>query len=166
MDSSAIFGFAGVLVGAASSYFTQRGSEERRDRALVRAGVRLLLTDASKVKGQLQGSLTKDEWWRHENSVVLPHWEAYQAELARGLLLRDWLTIRGAFVLLPDLQESADLAARLENRHLRDGGRENVVMVLTTFEAAEETLTDLTLELQSPTEKLRARLKGKSVTKD
>jgi hypothetical protein len=166
MDSSAIFGFAGVLVGAGSTYLAQRNAEQRRDHAVARAAVRLLQVDVLEIEIKLNAALESGHWWvADRRSVLAPHWTSYEAELAKTLLLRDWLTLRGAFVLSPGLQEQAELAQARERGELDTSQRDGVAAALARFEKAEETMNDLTIEMQSVPERVRARLLGKRMTK-
>jgi hypothetical protein len=57
VEASAIFGFAGVLVGAGSAYVAQRGAEGRRNKANTRVGVRLSHLDLIAMRSTLRNAL-------------------------------------------------------------------------------------------------------------
>ena len=95
MNSSAIFGFAGVIVGAASTYVAQRGAEGRLAKADARVGVRLSHLDLVELRSTLHAALENDQLWE-VGAVDAPRWKEHDAALARALPLEEWMPIEHA----------------------------------------------------------------------
>ncbi len=158
MDGSAIFGFAGVLVGAGGAYVSQRGVESRRDRAEARVGIRLVEKDALLAVGQVNAAVQTRTWWTLlDDELSLPNWRRYEAVLAGALQLEDWLKLLGAF----QATELLDLVAKLglkshENHEMGEKEIAAAVSAATGLEEAIYLLGKLSRERLTWREKLHA----------
>jgi hypothetical protein len=105
VEASAIFGFAGVLVGAGSAYVAQRGAEGRKNKANTRVGVRLSHLDLIAMRSTLRNALNDNEVWIDNIAADLSasRWNKANVVLAETLPLEDWITVEHAIFLARDL---------------------------------------------------------------
>jgi hypothetical protein len=163
VDSSAIFGFAGVLVGAASTYLAQRGSEARQERANARVGVRLVKKDLVEAREVIEIGLEASTWWyRLDFEITLQNWDRYAGDLARALPLYDWEPLREFIAVTESLEGRAKFIHEVErDPDMTDDDREVIADILINVKEGEALLDRLSAELQTPLERLRARGKRK-----
>lgn len=158
MDGNAIFGFAGVIVGAAATYVGQRGAERRAERGEVKVAVRVLQTDLLLAMGQMAGAAEEKVWWTAvEEKITFPNWDRYEVVLARSLRFEQWSLVRNAIVSANAMQERSRWNSEtMETTDMEDGDIENAQDSIAGLNAA----TDLLIELAERHRGKRERIRG------
>lgn len=161
MDSSALFGFAGVLVGAGSTYFTEKRVEIRKNRADASVGVRLVLNDLELIQALLGQSLKRGKWWTNLNlRLKTDNWDLYQKSLARELRLDDWHVVRDVFLQIGLLNEMVEQQAEEDiDDKLTEGERESAERILGELGDVDDLLAALCRSLEPRRERVRSMIK-------
>jgi hypothetical protein len=158
MDGGAIFGFAGVLVGAASTYLIQRGSEGRRERGDARVGIRLVKKDLVAARETIEIGLEVGRWWQSlDFEISLGNWERYAGDLARALPLDEWEELRETIAVTESVEDRAAYIEKIgRDPEMTEDDREVVTDILGNVVDGEQLADRLALRLQTRREKVRA----------
>lgn len=163
MDGNAIFGFAGVVVGAGSTYVIQRGAEKREDRANARVAIRLINLDLVQIGAVLSTGLHRGEWWTDQTPPIrieAPAFELYDAALAKTLSLDDWMAIRHAVFVAESLEpQGVAKAASGVPLDLTEEERAKVANALALVERAKAVSVRLMGTMQPMQGRLRLWLR-------
>jgi hypothetical protein len=157
VDGNAIFGFAGVLVGAGSTYLIQRGSEARQERANARVGVRLVKKDLVEAREFIEIGLETNLWWHHlDFEIGLPNWDRYAGDLARALPLGEWERLREVIAVTESVESRARfIDATGRDPEMTDEDRQVVSDILLNVKEGEVLVDGLAVRLQSARERAR-----------
>jgi hypothetical protein len=103
--SEALFGFAGVIVGALLTGAVEWWRETRRERRGARAAMRVLKNDLEVGAAMLGGTESSGLWWsRPSFSLPTKAWSDYRELLATGIQNEDdWDVIRVSFQEFSDV---------------------------------------------------------------
>ena len=106
VDGNAIFGFAGVLVGAGGVYLNSRGAEARKRRSELKVAIRLVEQDALALMGHLTAAIENQTWWfAIDEELAFPNWTRFEGTFARELPLKEWWVLRNAFAGADHLED-------------------------------------------------------------
>jgi uncharacterized protein YecE (DUF72 family) len=161
VEASAIFGFAGVLVGAGSAYVAQRGAEGRRNKANTRVGVRLSHLDLIAMRSTLRNALNHNQVWIDNVAADLSasRWNEHNVVLAETLPIEDWMTVEHAIYLVRDLDAKVRQVASQspDSFELTKRRREVIEEVMEDLDKASEVLTRWMYKTQPIWTRVRAR---------
>lgn len=164
MDGGAIFGFAGVLVGAASTYLIQRGGEGRKERSEARVGIRLVKMDLVAARETIEVGLETNRWWHSlDFEIRLSNWDRYAGDLARALPLAEWEELREAIAVTESVEDRAAFLEKVgRDPEMTADDREVVTSILGNVIDGEQLVDRLARRLLTRGEKVRSWRTAKS----
>jgi hypothetical protein len=142
-------GLVGVFVGGAINWRIQDELLKRRERAEVRASIRLLDAELIRAQSAVHTSLLHNVWFTREgvSEISVVRWRNAEGVLGAALTRQDFQPLSLAYGRIEDLNMIARIAAREADDPLDDEARNGVYgEVLNLIRDARTTLGILTEE--------------------